>query len=55
MTSFPVSDNVAKMKGSSTLIAAQAAADMQELGIDVIDLEDLQGPDLARRLKALSR
>ena len=26
-----------------------------ELGIDVIDLEDLQGPDLARRLKALSR
>ena len=28
---------------------------LQELGIDVIDLEDLQGPDLARRLKALSR
>ena len=26
-----------------------------ELGIDVIDLEDLQGPDLARRLQALSR
>ena len=26
-----------------------------ELGIDVIDLEDLQGPDPARRLKALSR
>ena len=28
---------------------------LKELGIDVIDLEDLQGPDLARRLKALSR
>ena len=38
MTSFPVSDNVAKMKGSSTLIAAQAAAEMRAQGIDVIDL-----------------
>ena len=35
---FPVSENVAKMKGSSTLIAAQAAADMRARGIDVIDL-----------------
>ena len=35
---FPVSENVAKMKGSSTLIAAQAAADMREQGIDVIDM-----------------
>ena len=35
---FPVSENVAKMKGSSTLIAAQAAADMRLSGIDVIDL-----------------
>jgi aspartate aminotransferase len=35
---FPVSDNVAAMKGSSTLIAAQAAADMRLKGIDVLDL-----------------
>ncbi len=35
---FPVSDHVAKMKGSSTLIAAQAAADMRARGIDVLDL-----------------
>ncbi len=35
---FPVSNNVAKMKGSSTLIAAQAAADLRARGIDVIDL-----------------
>ncbi len=35
---FQVSDNVARMKGSSTLIAAQAAADMRAQGIDVIDL-----------------
>lgn len=38
MSTFPVSENVAKMKGSSTLIAAQAAADMRASGIDVIDL-----------------
>jgi aspartate aminotransferase len=38
MSTFPVSENVAKMKGSSTLIAAQAAADMRAAGIDVIDL-----------------
>ncbi len=38
MTSFPVSDHVTKMKGSSTLIAAQAAAEMRAKGIDVIDL-----------------
>src|SRR5258708_36498799 len=36
--SFPVSTNVAAMKGSSTLIAAQVAADMRARGIDVIDL-----------------
>lgn len=35
---FKVSDNVAAMKGSSTLIAAQAAADMRARGIDVLDL-----------------
>ncbi|HQZ95410.1 MAG TPA: pyridoxal phosphate-dependent aminotransferase [Pyrinomonadaceae bacterium] len=38
MAQFPVSDHVAKMKGSSTLIAAQAAAEMRAQGIDVIDL-----------------
>ncbi|NOT47260.1 MAG: pyridoxal phosphate-dependent aminotransferase [Acidobacteria bacterium] len=35
---FPVSDRVARMKGSSTLLAAQAAAEMRAQGIDVIDL-----------------
>lgn len=38
MASFPVSENVAKMKGSSTLLAFQAAADMRAQGIDVLDL-----------------
>jgi aspartate aminotransferase len=36
--SFPVSDNVAAMQGSSTLIAAQVAADLRADGVDVIDL-----------------
>ncbi len=36
--SFPVSRHVAAMQGSSTLIAAQVAADMRAKGIDVIDL-----------------
>ncbi|MFN0277507.1 MAG: pyridoxal phosphate-dependent aminotransferase [Pyrinomonadaceae bacterium] len=36
--SFPVSKHVAAMQGSSTLIAAQVAADMRARGIDVIDL-----------------
>jgi aspartate aminotransferase len=35
---FPVSKHVAAMQGSSTLIAAAAAADMRARGIDVIDL-----------------
>ena len=35
---FPVSKHVAAMQGSSTLIAAQVAADMRAKGIDVIDL-----------------
>ncbi|MEZ5426020.1 MAG: pyridoxal phosphate-dependent aminotransferase [Pyrinomonadaceae bacterium] len=38
MTNFPVSPNVAKMHASSTLKAAQAAADLRERGFDVIDL-----------------
>ncbi|MFM9903674.1 MAG: pyridoxal phosphate-dependent aminotransferase [Pyrinomonadaceae bacterium] len=35
---FPVSDHVAAMQGSSTLIAAQVAADLRARGVDVIDL-----------------
>ena len=35
---FPVSKHVAAMHGSSTLIAAQVAADMRVQGVDVIDL-----------------
>ncbi len=38
MSPFPVSDNVAAMKGSSTLIAAQLAGEMRARGEDVIDL-----------------
>ena len=38
MSYFPVSDNVAAMQGSSTLIAAQLAKDMRARGLDVIDL-----------------
>ncbi|MGB7208570.1 MAG: aspartate aminotransferase, partial [Pyrinomonadaceae bacterium] len=53
MASFPVSDQVAKMKGSSTLIAAQAAADMRVRGIDVIDLSvgepDFDTPEFIKR------
>jgi aspartate aminotransferase len=36
--SFPVSETVAKMQTSSTLKAAQTAADLREQGFDVIDL-----------------
>ncbi len=36
--SFPVSEHVNAMQGSSTLIAAQIAAEMRAKGIDVIDL-----------------
>lgn len=35
---FPVSENVAKMHTSSTLVAMQAAAGLREQGFDVIDL-----------------
>jgi len=35
---FPVSDNVAKMKASSTLAAMQAAEAMRAAGVDVVDL-----------------
>ena len=50
---FPVSDHVARMKGSSTLIAAQAAAEMRANGIDVIDLSvgepDFDTPDFIKQ------
>jgi aspartate aminotransferase len=35
---FPVSDNVAKMRASSTLAAMQAAVAMRAAGLDVVDL-----------------
>ncbi|MFZ1702287.1 MAG: pyridoxal phosphate-dependent aminotransferase [Pyrinomonadaceae bacterium] len=38
LMTFPVSENVTAMKGSSTLIAAQMATEMRAKGIDVIDL-----------------
>lgn len=52
--SFPVSENVAAMKGSSTLIAAQMAAEMRANGIDVIDLSvgepDFDTPEFIKQL-----
>src|ERR1700687_1178914 len=35
---FPISDNVAQMKASSTLAAMQAAEAMRAAGVDVVDL-----------------
>ncbi len=35
---FPVSRNVAEMKSSSTLVAAQTAADLRAQGFDILDL-----------------
>lgn len=53
MSTFPVSGHVAQMKGSSTLIAAQAAAEMRSQGIDVIDLSvgepDFDTPDFIKQ------
>ena len=37
-SSFPVSENVAAMKASSTLAAMQVAETMRAEGIDVVDL-----------------
>ena len=37
-SAFPVSENVAEMKASSTLAAMQAADAMRQAGIDVVDL-----------------
>jgi aspartate aminotransferase len=51
---FPVSKHVAAMQGSSTLIAAQMAADMRAEGIDVIDLSvgepDFATPEFIKQL-----
>lgn len=53
MATFPVSEHVARMKGSSTLIAAQAAAEMRAQGIDVIDLSvgepDFDTPEFIKK------
>jgi aspartate aminotransferase len=38
VASFPVSENVASMKASSTLAAMQTAAAMRAAGVDVVDL-----------------
>lgn len=50
---FPVSDNVARMRVSSTLAATQAAADMRARGLDVVDLgagePDFDTPDDIKR------
>lgn len=53
MAPFPVSENVAKMQGSSTLIAAQMANEMRANGVDVIDLSvgepDFDTPDFIKQ------
>lgn len=50
---FKVSDRVGAMKGSSTLIAAQAAAELRAQGVDVIDLSvgepDFDTPDFIKQ------
>lgn len=49
---FPISENVAAMKASSTLKAAQAAAELREMGEDVVDLTvgepDFDTPDFIK-------
>ena len=54
MNSFPVSENVSKMKTSSTFKAMQAAANLREQGFDVIDLTvgepDFPTPEFIKEL-----
>ena len=51
---FPVSENVARMHASSTLKAMQAAANLRERGLEVIDLSvgepDFPTPEFIRNL-----
>ena len=51
---FPVSENVARMKTSSTFKAMQAAAHLREQGFDVIDLTvgepDFPTPEFIKEL-----
>ena len=51
---FPVSENVARMKSSSTFKAMQAAANLREQGFDVIDLTvgepDFPTPEFIKNL-----
>ncbi|HVQ55272.1 MAG TPA: pyridoxal phosphate-dependent aminotransferase [Pyrinomonadaceae bacterium] len=53
MSTFPVSKHVAAMEGSSTLIAAQIAADLRSQGVDVLDLSvgepDFPTPDFIKQ------
>jgi aspartate aminotransferase len=53
MSSFPVSENVAAMRSSSTLKAAQAATRLREQGINVIDLSvgepDFDTPEFVKQ------
>jgi len=53
MPKFPVSENVAAMQGSSTLIAAQVAADLRSKGVEVLDLSvgepDFATPDFIKQ------
>nr|MBA3768319.1 hypothetical protein [Acidobacteriota bacterium] len=53
---FPISDNVARMRASSTLAAMQTAQAMRAEGIDVVDLgagePDFDTPENIKRAAA---
>src|SRR5215210_1645358 len=53
---FPISDNVARMRASSTLAAMQTAQAMRAAGIDVVDLgagePDFDTPEHIKRAAA---
>jgi aspartate aminotransferase len=54
MSNFPVSESVARMQSSSTFKAMQAAANLRERGLDVIDMTlgepDFQTPEFIKNL-----
>src|SRR5215213_190983 len=56
--SFPISDNVARMRASSTLAAMQAAQAMRAEGLDVVDLgpgePDFDTPENIKQAAALA-